>query len=116
MRRSFRRFAIVAVLCASAPVAACAGENGNVARGRALADKNCGRCHATGATGASAVTDAPPFRDLHKRYPVEGLAEALAEGITVAHSGDVQMPEITFTPDQIDDFLAYLDTFESDTP
>ena len=28
---------------------------------------------------------APPFRDLPKRYPVENLAEALAEGIVTGH-------------------------------
>ena len=37
------------------------------------------------------------------------LAEALAEGIMTAHP---QMPVFTFTPEQIDDLLAYLDSLK----
>jgi mono/diheme cytochrome c family protein len=78
----------------------------DVAAGKALAEKQCARCHATGADGASAYQEAPPFRDIVKRYPVDNLAEALAEGITVGHHA---MPEFTFSPDQIGDLLAYLE-------
>ena len=75
--------------------------------GKVLAEKHCARCHAIGPTGASPFKDAPPFREVVKRYPVENLAEALAEGITVGHPA---MPEFTFSPDQIEDLLSYLAT------
>lgn len=52
---------------------------------------------------------APPFRVLHKRYPVEALEEALAEGITTGHRA---MPESRLDPVQIGDLIAYLKTFE----
>lgn len=74
-------------------------------RGRAIAEKNCARCHATGPTGESPLKPAPPFRVLPQRYPIENLAEALAEGIVTGHSA---MPEFTFKPDEIDALLTYI--------
>jgi len=76
-------------------------------RGRAIAEKNCSRCHATGPTGESPVQPAPPFRVLPQRYPVQNLAEALAEGIVTGHP---MMPEFTFAPDEIDALLTYIDS------
>jgi mono/diheme cytochrome c family protein len=46
---------------------------------------------------------------LHKRYPVEDLAESLAEGIVTGHP---TMPEFRLDPAQISDVLAYLKTLE----
>jgi mono/diheme cytochrome c family protein len=74
-----------------------------------LASHNCARCHAIDKTHASPFKPAPPFRTLHERYPVEGLQEALAEGIVVGHPA---MPEFRFEPDQIDDFIAFLKSLE----
>ena len=76
-------------------------------RGEALVQTDCAPCHAVGRTGDSAVPAAPRFRELARRYPIENLQEALAEGITVNHEG-IQMPEFTFTPEEVDDILAYL--------
>jgi cytochrome c len=77
-------------------------------RGQALAQANCARCHAIGPTGESPLSKAPPFRILHRRYPVENLAEGFAEGIKVAHP----MPEFRLQPGQIDDLIAYLKSLE----
>ena len=74
-------------------------------RGRAIAERECARCHAVGRAGASLHLKAPPFRELPKRYPVEHLAESLAEGIVVGH-GD--MPEFLFEPDDVEALLAYI--------
>jgi mono/diheme cytochrome c family protein len=74
-------------------------------RGRAIAEGKCARCHAIGTTGESPMALAPPFRTLPERYPVEHLAEALAEGIVVGHPA---MPEFTFAPADIDALLTYL--------
>lgn len=74
-------------------------------RGQAFARANCGACHAIGPADASPMREAPPFRDLHRRYPVEQLSESLAEGIVGGHPA---MPEFRLTPTQIEDFLAYL--------
>jgi mono/diheme cytochrome c family protein len=83
-------------------------EPGDIAQGRAFAQANCSRCHAIGPTGESPYAPAPPFRTLHKKYDVERLAEAFAEGILVGHKGQKQMPEFVMTTDEIDNLLAYL--------
>ncbi len=82
------------------------------ARGRAFAQVNCSTCHAIDRTGDSPYAPAVPFRTLSQNYPVENLAEALAEGIGVGHNDDVQMPEFVLGPEEIDDFLTYLATLE----
>lgn len=91
----------LAVLLAQTPAAA----QSPVERGQNLATKLCARCHAIGPTGASPLAIAPPFRELPKRYPVEQLAEALAEGIVTGHP---EMPRFTFSPREIDALLAFL--------
>jgi cytochrome c len=78
-------------------------------RGEALLAKNCAKCHAIGRTGASPHPEAPPFRTLSRKYPIEGLAEALAEGISVGHP---DMPEFVFDPDEIGAILAYLKSIQ----
>jgi len=60
-----------------------------VQHGRAFAQTNCARC-AIGLTGDSPLPKAQPFRTLHQRYPIEDLAESLAEGIRTGHPA---MPE-----------------------
>jgi len=85
---------------------------GDPVRGRAFAQANCAICHAVGAQGDSPYAPAPPFRTLHERYPVENLAEAMAEGLVVQHQGPRQMPQFTLNPQSIDDLLAYLQSLE----
>ena len=74
-------------------------------RGQAIAQKQCARCHAVEEFGDSPMGLAPPFRDLSKRYPVEHLAEALAEGIVTGHPA---MPRFTFEPREIDALLTFI--------
>ena len=81
------------------------------ARGRAIAETKCARCHAIGAKGESPMAPAPPFRTLPERYPVEHLAEALAEGIVVGHPA---MPEFAFAPADINALLTYLQSLAPD--
>jgi len=81
----------------------------SVAQGRRLAMLYCARCHAIDKVSPSPLKIAPPFRTLHERYPVENLQEALAEGIVVGHPA---MPQFSFEPDQVNDFLAFLKSLE----
>ena len=78
-------------------------------RGRTFALTNCAECHSIDRVTSSPLTIAPPFRTLHTRYPIETLAEALAEGIVTGHP---TMPQFQLEPDQINDFLAFLKTLE----
>lgn len=80
-----------------------------VEAGREIARENCARCHGIGRADESPLEQAPPFRRLHERYPVEQLAEALAEGIVVGH---MEMPPFEFQPAEIQALLAYLETLE----
>lgn len=93
--------AAIAVLSTHSAAAA----DGRVAKGEALLTKNCARCHAIGVTGESQHEKAPPFRQVVTRYPIDNLAEALAEGIV---SGHADMPEFVFEPGEIDAILSYL--------
>ncbi|KMO41736.1 cystathionine beta-lyase [Methylobacterium tarhaniae] len=96
----------VALLCLSVPARAW---DRQVEQGRALARAHCARCHAVGRSDASPLAAAPPFRTLHTRYPVEDLAESLAEGIRTGHPS---MPEFRFDPDQAQALIAYLKSLE----
>ncbi len=78
-------------------------------RGQALVTTSCARCHAVGRAGNSTHPQAPPFRTLGQRYPIEVLAEALAEGLS---SGHPDMPEFRFEIDDVDAILAYLESIQ----
>ncbi|MBN9581271.1 MAG: cytochrome c [Afipia sp.] len=78
-------------------------------RGRSFARTNCAKCHSIDRFTESPLKIAPPFRTLHEHYPIETLAEALAEGISTGHP---TMPQFQLEPDQINDFLAFLKSLE----
>ena len=82
----------------------------SVQRGTTFAQANCASCHSIDKVTLSPLLLAPPFRILHLRYPVDTLAESLAEGIMTGHSNN--MPEFRLDPGQIGDFLDYLKTLE----
>ncbi len=82
----------------------------SLATGQEIAEIHCASCHAVGLDDDSAQAGAPPFRSLAARYPLESLEEPLAEGIVTAHEN---MPEIAFEPDDIDAFLGYLSSIQS---
>ena len=86
--------------------------DGNEDIGFAFVDANCSRCHAVGLTGDSPVAAAPPFRDLGRFYPVDALAEALAEGIVTGHA---DMPEFVLEPEEIANVIAYLKSIQAPT-
>jgi cytochrome c553 len=78
-------------------------------RGRILIKANCSGCHAVGRADVSPMPDAPPLREVHQRYPVEHLAEALAEGLTTGHPGK---PAFRFNAREVDDIIEYLKSLE----
>lgn len=100
---------ILAALALLVPDPLSAQGAADVEAGRKLAETHCSRCHATGNEGTSLMEGAPPLRDLKLRYPIDDLAESLAEGMETAHP---QMPVFTFSPEEIDDLLAYLDSLD----
>ncbi len=99
----------LAGLSATAAMAQVRGPAPEIQRGQAFAQAECASCHAIGRSGESPLRTAPPFRTLHLRYPVENIAESLAEGIVTAHPG---MPQFRLEAGQIGDLIAYLKTLE----
>jgi mono/diheme cytochrome c family protein len=84
-----------------------AARSPDVERGKAIAERLCARCHSVTPAGDSPVVLAPPFRQLPQRYPIEHLAEALAEGIVTGHP---DMPQFKFSPPEIDALLGFIDS------
>jgi mono/diheme cytochrome c family protein len=111
MQRASKALALGALLAATGLASMASAADPQLERGRAIAAAKCARCHAIGATGKSPVALATPFRELPQRYPVEHLAEALAEGIVTGHP---MMPEFIFEPPEIDALLGYIESLSPD--
>ena len=105
MLRFTLRQALIAVMLMAPALAASPAEQ----RGKTYALRHCARCHSIDRVTKSRLKAAPPFRTLHLRYPVETLAESLAEGISTGHPS---MPTAELNPDQINDLLSYLKSLE----
>jgi cytochrome c len=84
-------------------------QNPSVRRGHTLVEAACAACHAVGRFDASPLKSAPPLREVHKRYPVEHLGEALAEGLITGHPSK---PELRFDARDVDDIIDYLKSLE----
>lgn len=97
--------ALLAILVLISPATAADDQAALQEHGEALVSKYCARCHAIGRAGASPHRGAPAFRSLARRYPIEGLEEALGEGIV---SGHPHMPEFRFHGDDVGAIIAYL--------
>ncbi len=104
-----RRIVIATLCCLPWGPIALAGESEQVARGRQIAERACAPCHAIGTTGESPRPQAPHFREIGRKYPVDSLQEALAEGVVVGHP---DMPQVKMSEADIGAFLAYLKTVQ----
>jgi mono/diheme cytochrome c family protein len=107
--RRLRRGLIGLFLSAGLGAAPALGAETPVERGQDLVLRNCSMCHAVGLTGESPNSTAPHFRELARRYPIDNLAEALAEGILTAHP---QMPEFVFPPEDVEAIIDYLKSIQ----
>lgn len=113
--------ALLLASCASADRAPAAQENlaatpplmtmpGSAERGAAFAQARCSSCHAVSSQGPSPLAAAPPLREISRRYPVEQLGEAFAEGFVTTHS---TMPEFVLDAGQNRDLIAYLASIQT---
>jgi cytochrome c len=103
--------AVLASLTAASP--ALAQDRADLERGHSLVAVHCSRCHAIQRIGTSPHRDAPPFRTLGQKYPVEWLGEALGEGLSTGHP---DMPEFVFEPQEIKAILSYLRSIQVPKP
>lgn len=102
-----RLFFAAAFMCAGALQPSFAAAD--LKQGETLLTRDCSPCHAVGATGNSPRADAPAFRTLGTRYPIEQLEEALGEGIM---SGHPDMPEFKFDADEVGAIIDYLKSIQ----
>ena len=95
-------------LCFALPAEA--AEKSLVDKGEVLVRKNCSPCHAIGKEGGSPHKEAPPFRTLSAKYPIDNLAESLAEGIV---SGHPDMPIFVFSPHDVEAIIQYMQSIQA---
>lgn len=108
--RSAAVLASLALAAGLAAASAAAAEETPVQRGFSIVQRNCSMCHAIGLADASPNPQAPLFRELHKRYPIRNLEEALGEGILTGHP---QMPEFVFGPEDVEAIMQYLESIQT---
>jgi|SRR5215475_1645079 len=75
------------------------------ARGKAIVQDKCARCHAVEATGSSPLAQAPPLRDIYARFAPRDLQVRFSEGLASRHR---DMPQIQFSDDDVYAILSYL--------
>lgn len=95
--------AIAAAILAAALAAPALAESGNAARGRAIAEQFCAKCHAIAPGRTSAEPNAPSF--LRMAADPEQTRSSLRQFITLPH---FEMPPQTITSAEIDDVIAYI--------
>jgi len=91
---------VVALVCFVRP-----GLAANSNEGRAILERNCGRCHAVAPGDASPVREAPNLAIVLGSYPGERLELELSEGIGSRHR---DMPQIQFSAEEITSIYYYL--------
>lgn len=112
MRRTFSISVAIGVTVAfvlSSVPSSAQSSGSELRRGERILSRHCGMCHAIGRFGNSPHRDAPPFRTLSQRYPIEALSEALGEGLFTGHP---DMPEFVFSPRDIGAILSYLHSIQ----
>lgn len=77
-------------------------------RGQDIAEGRCARCHAVGRDGPSPQRIATPLRDLHARFPIDMLIEALKSGSIAGHD---EMPGFDLGLSDVRALLTYIDSF-----
>jgi cytochrome c len=108
-RMSIARGLLIVWLSLAAASPALAQDDADLKRGHSLLTTHCSRCHAIERTGTSSHRDAPPFRTLGQKYPIDWLSEALGEGLSTGHP---DMPEFVFEPQDINAILTYLQSIQ----
>lgn len=96
----FAAMVIVSLVCCGRPsVAAEAGD------GKAILERNCGRCHAVSAGNESPLKTAPNLWIVLGSYPGSRLEVELGEGKGSRHR---EMPQIQFSEEEIASIYYYL--------
>lgn len=100
-----REHLVFPVLLLTTLLATAANAADRSAQGKAILQEHCARCHAIELAGASPLKSAPPMREIYGRYATRELQEELSEGMVSKHK---QMPQISFSNEDVAAILAYL--------
>jgi cytochrome c len=111
MKRSLGFIVAISSLLAVSAADSAFAQDENISAGRELMSRHCSNCHAIGTDDVSPLPQAPAFRTLGKRYPIESLEESFAEGIFTGHA---DMPELRFRPRDIGAAIAYLKSIQQE--
>lgn len=90
-------FLLISAVAANAGTAATRGKN--------LAARLCGQCHAIGMSGRSPHPAAPAFRHLDSRIDLDAIGDRLRQGL---FSGHRDMPEFRLTREEAQAMRIYL--------
>lgn len=106
-RFTLRGLGLGAGLLLCLPTALEAADSGQLAaaRGKAILQDKCGRCHAIEAVGESPLKGAPAMRDVYGRFNPRELQAELSEGKVSKHK---EMPQIAFSDEDVYAILTYL--------
>jgi mono/diheme cytochrome c family protein len=74
-------------------------------RGAASMSQHCAMCHAVGRSDQSVEPQAPAFRTIARRIPLDRLETQLAAGLLGGHPA---MPKFTFEPRDVSAIMHYL--------
>ena len=77
----------------------------SIARGKALAETNCSRCHSVDLEGESSNVDAPTFRSLSSYREIGLIHWLLLEKTNTEHT---EMPHFAITVEQTGDIVAWI--------
>lgn len=118
----FRPTAPAALALLLAAGVAQAAQTPRQAAGERIARAYCAECHAVGRAGRSPLADAPPFRELHRRYPRGGgLNDLLSKGMIASDTPQEEggspprhprMPQVRLDEAQIGDLTAYIGSLQ----
>jgi mono/diheme cytochrome c family protein len=93
------------LLCLPTALEAAESDQLAAARGKAILQDKCGRCHDIEAVGESPLKTAPPMRDIYGRFNPRELQAELCEGKVSKHR---DMPQIDFSDEDVYAILTYL--------
>ncbi len=82
-------------------------DEGQIAAGREIAERECAQCHAIGRTGRSPNPEAPPLRNVLAVNDADRLAYRFIEAMRVGHD---EMPLFDFDVQAADALIAYIVT------
>ena len=99
------RSAIAGLLLCLPAIAQAADTIGVKSKGKQLLQENCARCHSVERSGKSALSAAPPMRDIYSRLATRELQAELSEGAVSRHK---EMPQISFSDEDVYAILTYL--------